>query len=120
MPIANGIMIAAGVIDQEGFAAAMGDQQFVKNVSCAFGSRAELPARRRPHGGFSHKNAMVAALLDSHPVKNVVARLPHENTQIIAREDRVLDHIMVEIQVQRNAGAVLSCKFKWLKWLSSV
>jgi hypothetical protein len=46
--------------------------------------------------------------------------LPHENTQIIAREDRVLDHIMVEIQVQRNAGAVLSCKFKWLKWLSSV
>jgi hypothetical protein len=54
--------------------------------------------------GFGHENAVMMALFDRHPFKNVVARLPHENAQIIARQDRVLDHIMVEIQVQRNGG----------------
>jgi len=98
------IIGAANVIDSESAAATMRDDQFLESIAGAGASGQKLPTGRCAESGFGHENAMMMTLLNCHSVKNIVAGLAHKNAQIIIRQHRVADDIMVEAQVQGNAG----------------
>ena len=65
------------------------------------GQGCQLAARSGKRLG--HENAVVTAFLNGQPFKDIVLGLPHENAQVVAANNRIMNHIVVEIQVQRNA-----------------
>ena len=98
------IIGATNVIDSESAAATMRDDQFLESIAGACASGQKLPSRRSAEAGFGHENAVMIALFNRDPVKNIVAGLAHKNAEVIIVQHRVADDIMVEAQVQGNAG----------------
>ena len=103
LPAVNHVVGASGIIDPECPAAASGHPQVVKLVAGALGA-----GRKPPHGvgrraRLRHEDHVVPAEANPHSSKQVVARISHENTQVVVGENRAVNGIIVETQVQRDA-----------------
>ena len=91
---------AGGVVDLKGLPAAIMDDQALKIVADALGVGTEPPAFGGGNGGLGHVNSIVMTLGNGQPLKRIVPGVAHENTQIVARQYRVGDEIVVEGEVQ--------------------
>ena len=105
---------AGGVIDPEGRVAAMAGDQIGEGVVRAFGLGNRLPAVFGRGFGVRHENTVVPAVADGNVVKLIVAAFTHEDAQVVGGQNGVADDVVIESQIQRNAGAgiVVEVKFR--------
>ena len=96
----NNVVGARGVVDMKGFPAAIIDHQVFKIVADALGVGTEHPAPGGVSGGLCHENPVMMTLGNDQALKRIVPGVAHENAQIVARQYRIGDGIMAEVEVQ--------------------
>ena len=108
------IVGAGGVIHPEGRAAAVAGDQVGEGVVRAFGLGNRLPAAFSLFLGVRHENTVMAAVADGNIVKLIVAALAHEDAQVVYGQNGIADDVVIESQVERNAGTgiVVEVKFR--------
>ena len=103
LPTVNNVVGAGGIVDLECSASALGHPQVVKFVAGAFGGGPKPPPGAGRLARLRHEDSVVPAEANRHSFEHVVARISHENTQVVASENRVLNGIIVETQIQRDS-----------------
>src|SRR5208282_4406559 len=98
------IVGTGGVVNQEGLAAAMADVEVVETIVNAFGSRTKLPALEGGGEGLGDEDAMAPALLDFELMKGISPAGAHKDSHVVVGQTRVFDDIVIEIEVEGNAG----------------
>ena len=94
------LLMQVASLTKNAFSAALGDQNVVEMISGAFAPGARLPPGLCFREGLGHEDAVVAAFLNGQRLEQIVARLAHEDAEIIAGQDGIVDHVVIEIEVQ--------------------
>ena len=96
---------AGDVIDPEGGVAAVAGDQIGEGIMRAFGLGNGPPAAFGRLLGVRHENTVMAAVADGNVVKLIVATLAHKDAQVVGGQNGIADDVVIESQVERNAGA---------------
>src|ERR1039458_5103264 len=111
---ADDIVGADVVIDAESRTAAIDGYQIGEGVVHAFGLGNRLPGAFSLFLGVRHENTGMGAGADWNIVKLIVAALAHEDAQVVYGQNGIADDVVIESQVERNAGTgiVVEVKFR--------
>src|SRR5581483_4792454 len=81
--LAQDVVGAGIIVDDEGAAAGIADGQAVELIAGALAAGSQRPALGAAHGGLGHEDAVAAAVADGETVKGVVAGLAHEDAEVV-------------------------------------
>ena len=99
------IVGAGGVVHPKAGSAAIAGHQVGEGIVCALGPGNGLPAAPGRFLGMRHENSVLMAATDGNVVKPVVTTLAHEDAQVVVGQNGIADDIVIESQIERNAGA---------------